>query len=415
MQSPTGQGISRAFRQALGYLGPGFFVTVGFIDPGNWAANIAAGSDFGYQLLWVVTLSTLVLILWQHMSAHLGIVTGKCLAEMVHDHVRPTPAIIYGATAVAACVATAVAEILGAAVGLDILFHIPLRVGTVLATAFVGAMIWFQGYRSTEKLIIGFVAAIGFCYLAELVIVKPDWGLAARDMVVPTLTSGNVVIAMAMLGAVVMPHNMYLHSEVIQNRQWQDESEASTRRLLRFEFLDTLISMLVGLAINAAMVIVAAAVFHQHGRHVTELPQAAATLQPLAGSLASLLFGIGLLFAGVSSSVTAGIAGGTTVSGYLGRSTDLQSRPFRAGMLLTLVPACVIVLLVRSPFQALIASQVCLSIQLPFTMLPLLLLTSSRSVMGRYANGWFENTAMVVSGLVILGLNGVLLYQLAVG
>jgi manganese transport protein len=415
MELPAGRGVQRALRQVLGYLGPGFLVTVGFIDPGNWAANMAAGSEFGYQLLWVVTLSTLVLILWQHMSAHLGIVTGKCLAETIHERVKPVPATIYGATAVAACVATAVAEILGAATGLAVLFHIPLKVGTVLSTALVAGMIWFQGYRSVEKLIIGFVTAIGLCYLVELWLVKPDWGQTAQSMVVPSLSASNVVIAMAVLGAVVMPHNMYLHSEVIQSRQWQGASDAATRRLLRFEFLDTLLSMLAGLAINAAMVIVAAAVFHRHGVLVTELPQAADTLRPLAGPLASLLFGISLLFAGVSSSVTAGIAGGTTVSGYLGKETDLRSRAFRTGMLLTLLPACVIVLLVRDAFQALIISQVCLSIQLPLTMLPLFLLTSSRRVMGRYANGWFENLAMAVTGLIIVGLNVLLLLRLFAG
>jgi len=406
---------AQVIRQALSYLGPGFLVTVGFIDPGNWAADLAAGSGFGYQLLWVVALSTIVLILWQHMSAHLGVVKAKCLAEAVHDHIRPVPAALYGVTAVAACVATAVAEILGGATGLSILFHLPLQAGAVLATVFVGSLIFFQRYRSVEKLIIGFVTAIGLCYLLELILVKPDWALAAHHLVLPHLGPQSIVVAVAVLGAVVMPHNLYLHSEVIQSRQWQAASETATRRLLRFEFLDTLVSMLAGLAINAAMVIVAAAVFHRHGIHVSELPQAAETLRPLAGPLASLLFGIGLLFAGVSSSVTAGIAGGTVLSGYLGRHTGFDSRSFKWGVALTLVAACAVVLLVRDVFKALIISQVCLSVQLPFTMLPLFLLTSSRNVMGRYANGRFENLALALTGLPILVLNGLLAWWLIAG
>lgn len=400
----------RLLRQVASYLGPGFFVTVGFIDPGNWATNIAAGSEFNYDLLWVVTLSTGVLILWQHISAHLGIVTGRCLAEAVHEHTRLPAAVVYGATAMAACVATALAEILGAAIGLNVLFHVPLRLGAMLATGFVALMIWFQRYRSVEKLIVGFVSAIAFCYLIELYIVKPDWGEAAVHMVVPKLNPQSIVVAMGVLGAVVMPHNMYLHSEVIQNRHWQGRSDEETRRLLRFEFVDTLVAMLVGLAINAAMIVVAAAVFHRNGVHVTELTQAASTLKPLAGPLAGLLFGAALLFSGISSSMTAGIAGGTTFSGYVGRETKLESPWFRAGMVLTLLPACLLILAVHDTFRALIISQVCLSIQLPFTMLPLFLLTSSRRVMGKYANRWFEKSLMVVTGLIILALNVLLVY-----
>ena len=415
MKPTRDYGVARTFRQALSYLGPGFIVTVGFIDPGNWATNTAAGSEFGYDLLWVVTLSTFVLILWQHISAHLGIAKGKCLAEAVHEHITLLPAAVYGITAVLACVATAMAEILGAAIGLYILLRIPLKIGAIVATVFVGLMIWSQRYRSVEKLIIGFVTAVGLCYLVELLLVKPDWGQAGVHLVVPKLNSQSIVTAMAVLGAVVMPHNIYLHSEVIQSRQWKAASEAETRRLLRFEFADTLVAMLAGLVINAAMVVVAAAVFHPQGLHVSQLPQAAETLRPLAGPIATVLFGVGLLFAGTASSVTAGIAGGTTLSGYLGRSTDLRSTPFRIGVLLTLVPACVVVMLIRDPLRALIASQVCLSVQLPFTMLPLFLLTASKRVMGKYANGWLENLGLALTGLLTLFLNALLVWQLGGG
>ena len=339
-------------RQAISYLGPGFFVTIGFIDPGNWATNVAAGSAFGCDLLWVVTLGTVTLIVWQHIAAHLGIVTGRCLAEAVHKHMRPAPAALYGVTAMAACVTTAVAEILGAAVALSLLADIPFRAGALLASLVVGLLLWREGYRSLEKLVLGFVSAIGLCYVIELALVKPDVGQTALHLVVPQLSSHSILVAVGMLGAVVMPHNLYLHSEVIQRREWRVEDEAETRRLLRYEFLDTLLAMLAGLAINAAMVVVAAAAFHSRGLTVTQLPQAAATLRPLAGPLAGLVFALGLLFAGVSSAVTAGIAGATTFSGYLGQETELRGRWFRLGAVLTLAPALLVILLVHDPLRA---------------------------------------------------------------
>jgi len=409
------RGGGRLLRQALAYLGPGFFVTIGFIDPGNWATNVAAGSHFGYRLLWVVVLGTGILILWQHMSAHLGIVTGKCLAEAIREHMHPWASAVYGTTAMAAICATALAELLGAGIGLYVLFGIPVRIGTALAAVIVAAIIWLQRYMTLEKAIVAFVSAIGLCYLAELHLVKPDWAAAAYYTVVPNLDSRSVLIAIGVLGAVVMPHNMYLHSEVIQNRQWKGKSEAETRRLLRFEFVDTFVAMMVGLAINAAMIIVAAAVFHPKGKHVTDLIQASETLRPLAGKLAGVLFGIGLLFAGIASSITAALAGGTTFSGYLGKETQVESNWFRLGMILTIVPAYLAILLIPHNLDTLVISQVCLSVQLPLTMLPLALLTANKRVMGKYASGWAENGAMIATGLAVLTLNALLMYTLLGG
>lgn len=407
-RQPAGQML----RRVLTYFGPGFFVTIGFIDPGNWATNIAAGSEFNYDLLWVVTLSTAILILWQHMAAHLGIVTRKCLAEAVHTYMRPQASAIYGSTAIAATAATALAEILGAALGLNLLLGVPVKLGAVLAAVFIAVVIWFQEYGVLEKLIVGFVGLIGFAYLIELYLVHPDWRAAAIHSVLPSLNSRSILIAMGVLGAVIMPHNMYLHSEVIQSKQQGEQSEADTRRLLRYEFLDTLVAMLVGMAINAAMVIVAASVFHRHGVHVTQLAQASDTLRPLVGRFASVVFGIALLLAGISSSMTAGIAGGTTFSGYIGKPTELGGRWFRIGMVLTLIPAVAAIMVIRDTFQALIISQVCLSIQLPFTMLPLYFLTKDRQIMGRYVNTWRENTLLVISGTLIILLNVLLLLYL---
>jgi len=411
------RGHGQFIRQVMAYLGPGFIVTVGFIDPGNWATNVAAGADFGYQLLWVVTLATAILILWQHMSAHLGVVTGKCLAEAVRSYTHPWASPIYGVTAMAAICATALAELLGAAIGFYALFGIPIAAGAAIAAALSCGMIALQRYSTLEKVIVGFVGLIGLCYLAELHLIRPapDWGAIAHHLVVPHLTPSSTLVAIAVLGAVVMPHNMYLHSEIIQNRNWKGRSDEETRRLLRFEFVDTFLAMLVGLAINAAMVIVAASVFHSHGKHVSDLIQAEATLRPLAGNLASVLFGVGLLLAGISSSMTAALAAGVTFTGYLGKETRVESNWFRLGMILTLGAAYLLILLVSDTFRALILSQVCLSIQLPLTMLPLLLLTASKRVMGKYANAWQENGIMILTGLAVLVLNVLLVLALVRG
>jgi len=401
----------------LQYVGPGFIVTVGFIDPGNFATNAQGGAEFGYSLLWVITLSTLMLILLQHMAAHVGIQTGMCMPEAVATHFRPAARIIYGFTAMCACVATALAEILGGAIGLQILFHIPLIAGSLITSLFVVAMIWGQAYRKVEHIIIGFVSIIGFCYLAELIIVKPDWSLAAYSAVVPAVSSKSILVAMAMLGAVVMPHNIYLHSEIIQSRDWSAKDDAERAHLLRYEFLDTLLAMGAGWLINGAMVVVAAAVFFQADAGVRNiipgsLGDVAKTLEPLAGPLAALCFAIALLCSGLSSSITAGMAGGTIFTGYLLKPTDLQNKWFRLGVALTLIPAVVIVCFGFNPLKALIISQAALSVQLPFTIIPLFLLTRSEKVMGRFCNTWRENTLIIVTGGVVIGLNLLLLYQM---
>lgn len=408
------RGHGRLLRQVAAYLGPGFLVTVGFIDPGNWATNVAAGAEYGYTLLWVVVLGTVILILWQHMAAHLGVVTGKCLAEAIRANARPWVSAIYGSTAMAAICATALAELLGAAIGLYGLFRIPIPAGAAIAATISTGLIVIQRYYTLEKVIVAFVGMIGLCYLAELHLIRPapDWAAVARHMVWPQLSGGSTLVAVGVLGAVVMPHNMYLHSEIIQNRDWTGRSDAETRRLLQFEFVDTLLAMLTGLAINAAMIIVAASVFHSHGRHVDDLIQAEATLRPLAGNLASIIFGVGLVLAGISSSMTAAIAAGVTFTGYIGKDTRIESGWFRLGMISTVAAAYLVILAISDTFSALIISQVCLSMQLPLTMLPLWLLTSSKRVMGRYSNSWLENGLMVLTGLTVLSLNALLIAAL---
>lgn len=399
-----------ALGQALRYLGPGFIVTVGFIDPGNWATNIAGGSQFGYQLLWVVTLSTLMLILLQNMSARLGIVTGRSMAANVRALFPRWVSNLLGATIILACAATDLAEYLGAALGFYLLFRIPPALGAPLTVALVVVAVLGQRYKRLERMIIGFLVVIAGCYVLELVLVRPDWGGLLPHIVLPSVSSRSIVIAMAILGAVVMPHNIYLHSNVIQSRDWQGPPEKK-RRLLRLEFLDTVAAMGMGWVVNSSMIIVAAAVFFRYGLGVTSIEQASATLRPLAGHLAQFLFGIALLFAGVGSSITSSMSEANVITGYLGKPEDPKAWAYRIGLVATSIPAMIIIAAGVDSYKALILSQVALSVQLPFTVIPLLLLVGNRKVMGEFATGWGEKVLGWIVALVVLALNGLLLFQ----
>lgn len=283
------------------YIGPGLLVTVGFIDPGNWASNFAAGADFGYSLLWVITLSTIMLIVLQHNVAHLGIVTGLCLSEAATKYTPKWVSRPVLGTAVLASISTSLAEILGGAIALEMLFHIPIIWGALLTTVFVVIMLFTNSYKRIERAIIAFVSVIGLSFLYELLLVEIDWPLAARSWVVPSIPQGSLLVIMSVLGAVVMPHNLFLHSEVVQSREYNKQDDASIRKLLKYEFYDTLFSMGVGWAINSAMILLAAATFFAHGVEVEELQQAKSLLEPLLGSQAALVFALALLMAGISS------------------------------------------------------------------------------------------------------------------
>jgi manganese transport protein len=389
----------------LRYLGPGLLVTVGFIDPGNWAANIAAGALHGYALLWVVTLGTLMLVLLQHNVAHLGIATGLCLSEATTRHLRPVPARLILGSAVLASISTALAEILGAAVGLRMLFpRLPLQAGACLAAVVVVVMLVTNSYPKIEKWIIAFVALIGLAFLYELSLVRVPWGEAALSWVRPGFPSGSMVIIMSVLGAVVMPHNLFLHSEIIQSRQWNLADEKVIRRQLRFEFTDTLFSMGVGWAINSAMIIIAAATFFGKAP-VTEIEQAHDMLGPLVGQTAAVVFALALLLAGLASSVTAGMAGSTIFAALFGETYDIKDIHSRIGAGLTLASATAAVFLVGDPFKALLLSQMLLSVQLPITIITQIHLTSSRAVMGEYANSPQLRALLWVVAAVVIALN----------
>lgn len=391
------------------WIGPGLLVTVGFIDPGNWASNMAAGSTFGYTLLWVVTLSTLMLIVLQHNVAHLGIVTGDCLAESCSHHLPRPVARIVLATALLATVATMMAEVLGGAIALNMLFGIPEKIGSVLTAAAALALLLTNSYGKVERIIIGFVSLIGLAFLVEIAMVRVDWPAAAVGWVVPAMPAGSSTIIVSVLGAVVMPHNLFLHSEVIQSQHYEGQGEEVVRERLDHEFVDTLFSMIVGWAINSAMVILAASTFFSQGIVIDDLSLAAATLEPMLGPAARVIFALALLFAGLSSSVTAGMAAGTISSGTANEPYDIHDRHSSLGVMGTFILAVVVIFFVTDPFQGLVWSQALLSLQLPITIFTQIWLTSSSKVMGAYANGPWLRVLLVGIGAVVTVLNVILL------
>lgn len=403
------QTMIHRIRNILAYIGPGLLVTVGFIDPGNWASNVAAGSSYGYSLLWMVTLSTLMLILLQHNAAHLGIATGLCLAEAATAHLPRAVSLPVLITAMLAAVATALAEILGGAIALNLLLRIPLMAGALIMAITAGLLFFTNAYRRIEKIIIGFVSIIGLSFLYELNLMPVEWDRALTGWVVPTFPPGSMLIIMSVLGAVVMPHNLYLHSEVIQSRRWNLEDERVIRRQLTYEIFDTATSMLIGWAINSAMIILAAATFFRNRVPVGQLEQAQQMLKPLVGDSAAIIFGVALLFAGLSSSITAGMAGGSIFAGIFGREYDIRNRYTVIGSALTIGLATLFIFTIGDPFRGLIISQMLLSIQLPLTIVTQIRLTSSPTVMGNYANQLPERIALWLVAAVVIGLNLLLL------
>ncbi len=392
------------------YIGPGLLVTVGFIDPGNWAANLAAGSDYGYALLWMVTFSTFMLIVLQHNAAHLGIASGLCLSEAATKHMPRSVSLPFLLTACGASVATSFAEVLGAALALRMLFGLPLWLGALLSTLLVGYLLLGNSYKRVEKWIIGFVSLIGLSFLYEMWLVDPDWEQAAIGWIKPDIPPGAMLVVMSVLGAVVMPHNLFLHSEVIQSRQWNLQDETIIERQMKYEYADTIISMLIGWAINSAMIVLAAAVFFSAGKNVTELEQAQDLLTPLLGNGAGIIFAIALLLAGIASSVTSGMAGGTITAGIFCEPYDIRDNHSRLGAIGSLGLAFFFILLVNDPFYGLIISQMLLSIQLPLTIIAQIYLTSHPKVMGKYANTMSTKIILYLLAFVVISLNILLLW-----
>jgi manganese transport protein len=396
----------------LRYIGPGLLVTVGFIDPGNWASNLAAGAGYGYILLWMVTLSTIMLIFLQHNVAHLGIATGLCLSEATTLYVKKKYARIILLSAMGASISTSLAEILGGAIAVNMLFHIPIKAASVLVLLFVVIMLLTNTYRMMERWIIAFVSIIGLAFIYELTLVHIDWGQAVTSWIKPNFPHGSMLVIMSVLGAVVMPHNLFLHSEIIQSRQWNLENEKVIRRQLDFEFFDTLFSMIIGWAINSSMILLAAASFFKQGIAVDELQQAKQLLEPLLGNNAGFIFAVALLAAGVASTITSGMAAGSIFAGMYSEPFDIKDNHSRLGIMISLVAAVIIIFFIGDPFRGLIISQMILSIQLPITIFLQIFLTSSGKVMGKYKNKPETKFILILLGIIVTLLNLLLLIEI---
>ena len=398
-------------REILGALGPGFLISVGYMDPGNWGTNLAAGAGFGYELLWVILLSNIIAIFLQISSAKLGIATGKNLAQLIREQF-PRPIVAFlGISAAIAVMATDLAEVLGGALGFNILFHIPLFFSALLTGAIVMGLLGLSrwGYRKIEYVIIGLVSVIGLAYVYETLLIRPDWGLVALHTLIPQVSAGSILVAVGILGATVMPHNVFLHSSLALSRlSGPDASMSERRKVLRLAKIDTVAALNVAFFVNAAMLIVAGTVFFQRINPADlSLQTAYVTLTPALGALAALAFGIGLLASGLSSSTTGTMAGQIVLQGFSGKKIEMW-----VWRLLTMVPALVTIALNISSVEVLVISQVILSMQLPFTMVAVVLLTSRRDLMGELVNGRYTKMVNVLICLVVTVLNVVLLYTL---
>jgi manganese transport protein len=344
-----------------------------------------------------------MLIIMQHNAAHLGIATGLCLSEAATAYMSPWASRPILGTAVIAAISTALAEITGGAIALNMLFHLPIKLGAILTVAVVAWMLFTNSYKKLEKWLIGFVSLIAVSFIFELSLVHVPWKAVAIGCVAPTIVPGAMPLIMGLLGAIVMPHNLFLHSEIIQSRQIDRRDQRLTGRIMKYEFMDTFFSMVAGWAINSAMIILTAALFFTHKIHVTELDQAQRMLQPMLGGAAAIVFAVALLLSGIAACVTAAMAGGSIFSGIFGESYDAQDWHTQAGILLTLVAALIGVFFVSDPLKALIASQIVLSVQLPLTVIMQICLTSSKKVMGIHTNSkWFAVFLWAIGGVIIL-------------
>lgn len=398
-------------REIAGALGPGFLISVGYMDPGNWGTNLAAGAGFGYSLLWVILISNIIAIFLQISSAKLGIATGKDLAQLIREQFPRPVAIFLGVTTAIAVMATDMAEVLGGALGFNILFGIPLFLSALLTGAIVMGLLWYGrwGFRRIEYMIIGLVSVIGLAYVYETSLIRPDWGQVGLHLVIPQVSAGSILVAVGILGATVMPHNVFLHSFLVPQRLSGPHAPTEERRkVLRLAKVDTVAALNVAFFVNAAMLVVAGAVFFQHVNPADlSLQTAYVTLAPALGVFAAAAFGIGLLASGLSSSTTGTLAGQIVLQGFLGKHVEMW-----VWRLMTMVPALIVIALNIPSVEVLVISQAILSLQLPFTMVPLLLLTRRRDLMGEFANTRLTNIANVGIALVVTALNVLLLYTL---
>jgi manganese transport protein len=393
------------------FIGPAVIASIAYVDPGNFATNIQAGAKYGYGLLWVVLLANLIAMLFQALSAKLGIVTGRNLAELCRDHFpRPIVWSMWVVSEIAA-MATDLAEFLGGAIGLSLLFHLPLLAGMIVTAIITYGLLMFQafGFRPIELIIGVMVSIIALCYLVEMFIVPVDWIAAAKHAIVPQIADSEaLLLAVGIIGATVMPHAVYLHSGLTQRRMpVRDDGER--RRVLRFSNCEVLFALALAGLVNMAMVIMASSAFHAGHPEVAEIETAYHTLTPLLGAGAAGVFLLSLIASGVSASTVGTMAGQMIMQGFVGFRIPIWLR-----RLVTMLPAFVVVAIGVNATSALVISQVVLSIALPLPMIALIIFTGRRDIMGAFANGTVTRLAALIGTAVVLALNFILIAQ-AVG
>ena len=399
-------------RNLIQFIGPAFIVSVAYIDPGNFATNISGGSIFNYSLIWVILWSNLMAIFLQIMSAKLGIATNHNLPEMCGKLFKKRTNWILLIIAELAAIATDLAEFLGGTLGFYLLFGMPIVWAGLLTGLITFLIVYMQKYgqRIVEIIIILLVSIIGISYGIELFLAKPDWTEVGMNMLIPNLPNGEAVfIAVGMLGATVMPHVIYLHSQLVQHRNGHTMFEEKKKHL-RMEKMDIAIAMNVAFIVNAAMLIVSAAVFYKNGIIVNSVEQAHMSLAPLLGNLSSVAFGMALLASGLSSSAVGTMAGATVMKGFVGLNIPINIR-----RLVTMIPAMTIICLGINPMRALIFSQVFLSFALPLAIIPMLIICSKKDIMGSFVNTRKTNILGWIIATTIIGLNIFLLYLTFIG
>jgi manganese transport protein len=402
-------GRRRGLRALLPFLGPAFIASIAYIDPGNFATNISGGAQFGYMLLWVILLANLMAMLIQGLAAKLGIATGRNLAEMCRARFSRRLCYVFWITQEVTAMATDLAEFLGAAVGINLVFHIPLFGAALITGVGVFLILTLQGkgFRGLEAFIGGCAGVIALCYLVETLMARPDWGQVAYHSLVPQLHGhGALLLAVGIIGATVMPHVIYLHSGLTQGRIVPG-NEAEARRIFAFEKIDVVLAMAVAGLVNMAMLFMAARVFHFSGHaDVADISSAYHTLTPLLGSAAAAVFGISLITSGISSSHVGTMAGQIVMQGFVNFRIPVTLR-----RILTMVPALVAIYLKLDPTRTLVISQVVLSFTLPIPVITLIMFTRNPEVMGKLVNRRLTTLLATLCGAVIVVLNAVLLYQ----
>ncbi|MES4613970.1 MAG: Nramp family divalent metal transporter [Ewingella sp.] len=391
------------------FAGPAVIASIAYMDPGNFATNIQAGSRYGYTLLWVVVMANIIAMLFQALSAKLGIVTNKNLAEMCRDQF-PKPVVwgMWGVSEVAA-MATDLAEFLGGALALSLLFHMPLLVGMGITAIITYALLMVEkrGFRPIELMIGGLVAIIALCYLVEMFIVPVDWAAAGLGMITPQLPDAQALtISVGIIGATVMPHAIFLHSGLTQHRT-HAKNQGERRKLLRFSNIEVVIALSIAGLVNIAMVIMASSAFHAGHSDVAEIETAYHTLTPLLGIGAAGFFLLSLIASGISSSVVGTMAGQMIMQGFVGFRIPIWLR-----RLVTMIPAFVVVALGVNATDALVYSQVVLSLALPAPMIALVMFTRRRDIMGEFVNSRLTAGISILGTVVIVALNIILLLQI---